>query len=199
MNIGVLASHNGTTLQALIDACEAGRLSATLALVISNNSQSGALRRAQRHALPHCHLSAKQHPDEGALDHAIGNALERHGVELIVLAGYMKKLGPHTLKRFEGRILNTHPSLLPKFGGQGMYGNRVHAAVLAADEAITGVSIHLVDADYDTGPVLAQCEIPVQPGDTVESLAHRVQAQERAFLVETLQGIIDQRIVLPTL
>lgn len=189
MNIGVLASHNGTTLQSIIDACEAGQLAAELKVVISNNSQSGALQRAQKHQLNHCHLSSKQFPDTEALDRALRETLEQYDVEWIVLAGYMKKLGPETLTRFRGRVLNTHPSLLPKFGGQGMYGGRVHQAVLDAGESQTGVSIHLVDGDYDTGPIVAQCEVAVEPNDTAESLARRVQSQERRLLVETLQAI----------
>jgi phosphoribosylglycinamide formyltransferase-1 len=134
-------------------------------------------------------LSSHTHPEPEALDAAICNTLVQHDADIVVLAGYMKKLGPRTLKQFEGRILNTHPALLPKFGGQGMYGSRVHEAVLAAGESTTGVSIHVVDAGYDTGPVIAQCEVPVYPNDTVESLAERVQTRERAFLVETLQAL----------
>ena len=106
-----------------------------------------------------------------------------------MLAGYMKKLGARTLEAFKGRILNTHPALLPRFGGQGMYGNRVHQAVLDAGETVTGITIHHVDAEYDAGPQFAQVEGPVEPGDTVESLAERVQARERRFLVETLGEI----------
>jgi phosphoribosylglycinamide formyltransferase 1 len=189
LHIGVLASHHGTTLQAILDACEAGTLRAQVVTVISNNSQSGAAQRAQRHAVPFAHLSGHTHPEPEALDEAICDTLVQHDADIVVLAGYMKKLGPRTLKQFEGRILNTHPALLPKFGGQGMYGSRVHEAVLAAGESTTGVSIHVVDAGYDTGPVIAQCEVPVHADDTVESLAERVQRRERAFLVETLQTL----------
>lgn len=189
LRIGVLASHNGTTLQAILDACEAGALTAQVVSVISNNSQSGAAQRAHRYAVPFAHLSDRTHPEPDALDEAIRDTLVQNDADIVVLAGYMKKLGPHTLKQFEGRILNTHPALLPKFGGQGMYGARVHEAVLAAGESMTGVSIHVVDAGYDTGPVIAQCEVPVHADDTVESLAERVQMHERAFLVETLQSL----------
>jgi phosphoribosylglycinamide formyltransferase-1 len=189
LRIGVLASHHGTTLQAILDACDAGTLTARVVSVISNNSQSGAAQRAHRHAVPFAHLSSHTHPAPEALDQAICDTLVQHNADIVVLAGYMKKLGPRTLKQFEGRILNTHPALLPKFGGQGMYGSRVHEAVLAAGESTTGVSIHVVDAGYDTGPVVAQCEVPVHANDTVESLAERVQTRERAFLVETLQTL----------
>jgi phosphoribosylglycinamide formyltransferase-1 len=196
--IGVLASGNGTTLQAIIDACEAGTLEATLSVVISNNSRSGAARRAKHHAIPFHHLSGKTHTAPGALDLAICRTLERYEVDLVVLAGYMKKLGPGTLERFSGRVLNTHPALLPKYGGQGMYGSRVHEAVLAAGESITGVSVHVVDSGYDTGPVVAQCQVPVLPGDTVNTIAARVQERERAFLVEVLQIIVEGGLSIPT-
>lgn len=196
MRLGLLASHRGTNLQAIIDACASGRLDAEPAVVISNNSGSGAAERARRHDIPFRHLSARTHATAAALDRAILETLEKHGVELVVLVGYMKKLGPQTLTRFAGRVINTHPALLPRFGGQGMYGMRVHEAVLAAGERETGVSVHVVDQDYDTGPVLAQCVVPVEPGDTPESLAERVLAREHAFLVETLAAIADGRIPL---
>lgn len=198
LRLGVLASHNGTTLQAIIDACESQMLTARIVTVISNNSQSGAARRAHHHAIPFFHLSSHAYPVPEALDQAICQALQDCQTDIVVLAGYMKKLGSHTLSHFQGRILNTHPSLLPKFGGQGMYGARVHAAVLDAGEATTGASIHLVDAEYDTGPVIAQCEVPVQAGDTVESLAERVQTRERVLLVETLQTIATGKLTLPS-
>jgi phosphoribosylglycinamide formyltransferase-1 len=137
------------------------------------------------------------HPDPADLDRAVLEALERHGTDLVVLAGYMKKLGPATLGRFKGRVLNIHPALLPKFGGPGMYGRRVHEAVLAAGEKESGVSIHIVDADYDTGPVIAQERVPVLPGDTPDSLAARVLEQEHRLLTATLGRIASGELPLP--
>ena len=198
ITIGILASHNGTVLQAIIDACQAGSLTATLSVVISNNSQSGAAQRTQQYAIPFYHLSGRTHPSPALLDRTICQTLERHDVNLVVLAGYMKKLGPATLQRFRGVVLNTHPALLPKFGGQGMYGSRVHEAVLAAGASVTGVSIHMVESEYDTGPVVAQCEVPVLPGDTVATLSARVQERERVFFVEVLQAIVGGHLLLPT-
>jgi phosphoribosylglycinamide formyltransferase-1 len=196
LNIGVLASHEGTTLQALLDACREKRLHARISVVISNNSDSGALRRARSAGVPGLHLSSKTHPAEDDLDRAICDGLSEHDVNVVLLAGYMKKLGPRTRERYAGRVINTHPALLPKFGGHGMYGTRVHSAVLEAGERVTGVSVHLVDQDYDSGAVLAQAEVPVEPGDTVETLATRVQARERAFLVEVLAEIAAGRLRL---
>jgi len=197
MNIGFLASHNGTNMQAIIDACKSGALQATPAVVISNNSSSGALARAQQEGIPHYHLSAKTHPDPALLDQAIRDTLLRHGVDTVVLAGYMKKLGPETLSRFQGRILNIHPALLPKFGGKGMYGMHVHEAVIAAGESESGVSIHIVDAEYDTGPVIAQARVPIEPADTPETLAKRVIQKEHMFFPEILRKIAIGELNLP--
>jgi phosphoribosylglycinamide formyltransferase-1 len=123
--------------------------------------------------------------------------LERHGADTVILAGYMKRLGDITLKAYRGRILNIHPALLPKFGGKGMYGKRVHEAVLAAGEKVTGVTIHLIDENYDTGPIINQCRVPVLENDTADSLSQRVLTHEHRLYVETLQMIADGRIRLP--
>ena len=165
MNIGVLASHEGTTLQAVLDACDGTRMPARISLVISNNSDAGALRRAQQAGVPTLHLSSKTHPAPDELDLAIESALKEHGAEIVLLAGYMKKLGPRTREAFAGRVINTHPALLPKFGGQGMYGAHVHRAVLEAKETLTGVTVHLVDQEYDAGAVIAQARVPVEAGE----------------------------------
>ncbi len=197
MNIGFLASHNGSNMQAIIDACKSGALQALPAVVISNNRDSGAIARAKQEKIPWYHLSGKTHPKPEDLDQAILDAMLKHDVDVIILAGYMKKLGMKTLSRFEGRVLNIHPALLPKFGGKGMYGMNVHEAVIAAGEKESGVSIHIVDADYDTGPVIAQARVPVEPTDTAEILAARVLRQEHKLFPETLQNIVDGKITLP--
>jgi phosphoribosylglycinamide formyltransferase-1 len=195
LHLGFLASHGGSNMQAIIDACKAGRLDAKPCVVVSNNSESMALQRAKNEGIPHYHISAVTHP--GPLeDEEILRVVRRHGVDTIILAGYMKMLGPATLRAYRGRILNIHPALLPKFGGKDMYGKRVHEAVLAAGEKVTGVTIHLVDEHYDTGPILNQCQVPVLPGDTADSLAERVLKHEHALYVETLQKMADGRIVL---
>jgi len=197
--IAIVGSHAGTNMQAIVDACEAGRLPVRVAVVVSNNSRSGVAERAVRHGLPFVHISALTHPGEGAADRAMAEVMAEHGAELVVLAGYMKKLGPATLKRFAGRILNTHPALLPKFGGQGMYGDRVHAAVIAARETESGPTVHVVDGDYDTGPVLTQVRVPVLPDDTVETLSERVKDAERPLLVQTIGRVATGELELPTL
>jgi phosphoribosylglycinamide formyltransferase-1 len=189
LRIGVLASGEGTTMQAILDACQAGELPARVVVVVSNNSDSGALRRARAVGVPAVHLSGKTHPDPAALERAIFDALRSNEAELVMLAGFMKKLGPGVLEHYRGRILNTHPALLPKFGGHGMYGMRVHEAVLAAGESESGPSVHLVEAEYDTGRVLARAQVPVLSGDTPQALAARVQDRERRLVVAVLTKV----------
>ena len=197
LTLGFLASHEGSNMHAIIDACRSGRLEAEPRVVISNNSGSMALRRARSQGVPGYHLSAKTHPSSTELDRAIGNTLADHEVDLVVLAGYMKLLGPITLSRYRGRILNIHPALLPDFGGRGMHGKKVHAAVLASRSKFTGVTIHLVDEEYDHGLIIAQAKVPILQHANVESLQTRVQEREHEFYVETLQKIISGDIRLP--
>ena len=196
MNLGFLASHRGSNMQAALDAIQAGELRAKAAALICNNRDAGAITRAERCGVPVHVLNATTHPDEKALDEAIRDALRAHDCELIVLAGYMKKLGPRVLAAFDGRIVNIHPSLLPRHGGHGMYGEHVHRAVLAAGEAVTGVTMHLVNAEYDQGRILAQETVPVLAGDTVATLSARGLETEHAFLVATLARIVSGEIKL---
>ena len=196
LQLGFLASHRGTNMQAILDACKTGRLQARPRVAISNNSDSGVLQRARKAGVPSAHLSTYTHPEPGALDRAILALLQAYGVEVVCLAGYMKRLGPRTLAAYRGRVLNIHPSLLPKFGGQGFYGEVVHRAVLAAGERETGATVHLVDEEYDQGPVLDQIQVPVEPDDSVETLSARVLQQEHRLYVRTLQRIASGEIEL---
>ena len=197
MKLGFLASHNGSNMQAIIDACKKGELPAKPVVVISNNNDSGALARAKKESIPHFHLSTKTHPSPDLLDQAILATLLAHAVDIVILAGYMKKLGNKTLAHFEGAILNIHPALLPKFGGQGMYGIHVHEAVIAAGETETGVTIHLVTEVYDTGAIIAQKKVPVMPGDTPQSLQVRVLKVEHTFFPTVLTEIERGTLSIP--
>jgi phosphoribosylglycinamide formyltransferase-1 len=195
LHLGFLASHGGSNMQAIIDACQQGQLDAALCVVVSNNSESMALQRARKAGIPAYHISAVTHPGAGE-DGEILRVLQRHGVDTVILAGYMKQIGPQTLAAYRGRILNIHPALLPKFGGRGLYGKRVHEAVLSAGERVTGVTIHVVDDLYDHGRILAQREVPVREGDTADSLAERVLQEEHRLYSETLRRIAAGEIVL---
>lgn len=192
--IGVLASGGGTNLQAILDSVDAGRLSAHVAVVISNNSTCGAMERARNRAIPAIHLSRATVASEEELDRAVLDALKDHLVQLVVLAGYMKKVGPQTIQAYRGRILNIHPALLPAFGGAGMYGRRVHEAVIASGASVSGVTVHLVDENYDHGPVVAQREVPVCAGDTAETLAARVLGQEHVLYPQVIQWFAERRV-----
>ena len=196
LRLGFLASHGGSNVQVIIDACGSGTLDAEPCVLVSNNSDAPVMARVRAAGIATYHLSSHTHPDPSLLDDAILEALTRHGAALIVLAGYMKKIGPRTLARYRGLVLNIHPALLPKFGGQGMYGRRVHEEVLAAGDRVTGVTVHLADEEYDRGPILAQREVPVVRGDTVDSLAARVLEAEHALYVETLARIARGEIRL---
>jgi phosphoribosylglycinamide formyltransferase 1 len=192
MRIGVLASHEGSVLQAVLDACVAGELCGSIALVISNNSSSGALRRARAAQIRALHLSSATHREPQALDRAIVAALDEARVDLVLLAGYMKQLGPQTLARYRRRIINTHPALLPRFGGVGMYGRRVHEAVLASGESTSGATVHWVEGEYDSGPILAQTTVPIDSGETAASLEAKVKIAERRLLLDTLAQLSQQ-------
>lgn len=193
--LGFLVSHRGSNMQAIIDACNKGRLEALPAVVISNNSACEALNRALREGIPHFVVNADVCANSArSADDYMLELLLRHHVDWVILAGYMKKLGAVIVNHFAGRILNIHPSLLPKFGGQGMYGLRVHEAVLAAGEGETGATVHLVDADYDQGPILAQQRVRIEPDDTAETLASRLLQIEHELFVETLSKVIRGEI-----
>jgi len=191
MNIAVFASHGGSDLQAIIDTCKQERINAKVCAVISNNSGSFALQRARDNNIPAFHFSLKTIKNPKALEKAILDTLIENNTQIIFLAGYLKKLGTSILKSFRNRVFNIHPSLLPKYGGKGMYGINVHAAVLSAKETETGITIHRVSDEYDKGEVIAQTKVPVEKGDTPEILAARVLMYEHVFIVETLEFIIS--------
>ena len=192
LKLGFLASGNGTSARAIINAIKAGELAAEARLMVSNNRGAAALDFAREAGVPALCIPTQADP-EGA-DESLAAELAEHGVELVVLSGYLRKLGPATLARYGGRIINIHPGPLPEFGGHGMYGRRVHEAVIAAGARASGVAIHLVDEEYDRGPILAQRSVPVEPGDTAESLEARVTAVEPLFFVETLRRITEGKL-----
>ena len=189
MRLAVLASHEGSTLQALIDACAAQTLDAEVVLVVSNNSKAGALRRAIAANIDTRHISIKTHGSEAAANQAIADALRDTKADWVLLLGYMKKMGEAILRQFSGRIINTHPALLPDFGGQGFFGRKVHEAVHAAGVNETGATLHIVGQDYDTGPIIAQIRVPVLSGDDIDAIELRVKTAERKLLVDTLSQI----------
>src|SRR2546427_368550 len=171
--LGVLASGRGSNLQAIVDAIAAGRCPARVAVVVSDRAEAPALARARRAGVEALHVDPRVHPDRVAVDRAVIDLLEKHGVELVCLAGYMRLLSPAFVAAFAGRILNVHPALLPAFPG-------LHAQrqALAHGVKVTGATVHLVDEGTDTGPIVLQAAVPVLEGDTEETLAARILAQE---------------------
>lgn len=176
--LGIFSSHRGSTLRAVAEACRTRLAESQIAIVLTNNNESGAMAVARENRIPCAYVSAKTHVDGAKRDAATLAILLEHNVNLVLLLGYMKKIGPAILNAYAGRILNTHPSLLPNYGGRGMYGIRVQEAVLANAETETGATIHLVDEEYDQGPIVLQSRLPITSGDTPLTLQSKVQAVE---------------------
>ena len=188
-NIVVFASGNGTTLQAVIDAIEEKNLIANIALVVSNNPKAYALERAKKANIPTYIIQEK---DNEKIDLELEKVLSKIDIDLIVLAGYLKLVGPKLIEKYT--IINTHPSLLPKYGGKGMYGMNVHRAVIDAKEEYSGVTLHYVNSEYDRGATIMQTVVKVSPTDTPEDLASKVQAAEKIQLIEVLKSFTTEKL-----
>lgn len=196
VKIAVLASGEGTNFESIVQASHEGKLKASVAGLIVNREGVGALGRAQRLGVPAKVLSLKKFPSREAWDRSLVSQLEIWNIDWVVLAGFLALIGPEMLKRFPQRIINSHPALLPKFGGAGMYGDRVHAEVLSKSETETGVTIHSIDAEYDRGKILAQERVKVLPGDSVATLSARVKAAEVALYPRVLNDLVTGRITI---
>ncbi|HEX6276672.1 MAG TPA: phosphoribosylglycinamide formyltransferase [Polyangiaceae bacterium] len=190
LNLGVLVSGNGTNLQAILDAVVGGALDARVRCVVSNKSDAFALERARRAGVPCLAISHKAYATREAFDEAVLAALREHGVEWVVLAGFMRVLTPGFLRAWGGRVVNVHPALLPSFPGV----NAV-AQALAYGVKVTGCTVHFVDEGVDSGPIIAQRAVPVVDGDDVESLAARVHVAEHELFVSVLAEIAAGRVV----
>jgi formyltetrahydrofolate-dependent phosphoribosylglycinamide formyltransferase len=177
--VAVCVSGGGSNLQALLDRLQ-GAAPARVVLVLSNRTDAGGLERARRAGIPAEVLSDPADASEWI------TRLGRRDVDQVVLAGYLKLVPPGVVQKYAGRIVNVHPALLPAFGGAGMYGKRVHEAVIASGAAESGPTVHLVDEVYDRGEILARRRVPVLPDDTPEQLAERVLAAEHALLPEVV-------------
>jgi len=194
--IGVLVSGEGTTLDALAVLAADGRLPVRIALVVADRPSAPAIERARRHGLPTLVLGPPD-AEPGPWSAALTRALEEGGVELVVTAGFYSILPDVWVDRWSGRAINLHPSLLPRHGGRGMYGARVHRAVLAAGDRETGATVHLVTRAVDAGPTIAQARLAVVAGESAESLRARLRPVEIDLLAETLRRFADGRLPLP--
>jgi len=196
IRIVVMVSGGGSNLEAILEAQETGRLpGGEVVLVISSNADAYALERAQNHGIETAVIERKAFAGDEAFQAAILEQLFKARADVVCLAGYLKKVGPGIIRRFRGRILNIHPALLPKYGGAGMYGHYVHEAVLAAGEKESGCSIHIVDEDFDHGPILAQVKVPVLPTDSPDTLAARILEQEHALYPKALREFCEKLTV----
>lgn len=188
-NLVVFASGNGSTLQAIIDAIKENRLDAKINLVVSNTKNAFALERAKEAGIPTYIISSKKMID---MDEELFAVLGNYDIDLIVLAGYLRMIGPKLLGKY--KIINTHPSLLPKFGGKGMHGMHVHQAVIDSKEKISGVTVHFVNSEYDRGDIIRQTTVEVLDTDDADSLSAKVQAAEKIQLIEVLQDFAENKI-----
>ena len=194
MNVAVFASGGGSNFQALIDRAGCGDLHCTLALCVGNNSSAVAFERARKHGIPTRHIGPSHFPSEQAYADALLAVLKEYHIDTIALAGYMKKIPRSVIAAYPCRIINIHPGLLPAFGGKGLYGEKVHQAVLESGAKISGITIHFVDEEYDHGPIIFQEAVQVLDGDDSHTLAERVLKLEHASYWRVLDAIAQGRI-----
>ena len=195
LHISVFASGRGSNFQALLQAIEEKKIpNADIVLVLSNNSDAGALEVARAHNIPAVHLSQKQFATEAEFNRKLLQTLEDHHANFIALAGYMKRIDPALIQRYRNRMINIHPALLPAFGGKGMYGLHVHEAVIASGARITGATVHIVDEQYDHGPIVLQSAVGVEDRDTPETLASRVLEIEHQLYPEAVRLFAEGKI-----
>lgn len=194
MNVAVFASGQGSNLKSIIEANKCGKLDARIVLVFSDKSDAGAFETARRNDIATRHIVRPSFSSDSDFDQAVITLLREHEVDFIALAGYLRMISPLIVKHYTDRILNVHPALLPAFGGKGMYGRKVHEAVLEYGCKVSGATVHLVEEGYDTGPPVLQRCVPVKHADTVETLAARVLEVEHNIYPEALQLFAEKRV-----
>jgi phosphoribosylglycinamide formyltransferase-1 len=194
LRLAIFASGRGSNFRAILNAIAAKRLHAQVVLLISNRPDAGALEIARTAGIPIAVIDEKYFVNMLDYERALLEELAKHEVNFIVLAGFLRKIPAGVVRHFRHRIVNIHPALLPSFGGKGLYGHRVHEAVLAYGCKVTGVTVHLVDEEYDTGPPVLQRCVPVLDDDTPETLAARVLEVEHQLYPEALQLFAEDRI-----
>lgn len=196
LKVGVMVSGGGTNLQAILDAVDAGKIrNASIEVVVSNNPGAYALERAKNHGIPAVCLSPKDFESREAFNEAFLAKVDEYDLDLIVLAGFLVKIPEAMVEKYEHRIINVHPSLIPSFCGVGYYGLKVHEAALARGVKITGATVHFVDEGMDSGPILLQKAVEVKPGDTPELLQRRVMEEaEWVILPRAIDMIANGQI-----
>lgn len=197
LKLAVLISGSGSNLQAIIDACADEDFPARVMCVISNRPDAHGLKRARDAGISAHIVDHKVYDSRADFEEVLDDTLNHYDLDLICLAGFMRILGAGFIGKWENQILNTHPSLLPKFGGEGMYGEHVHRAVLDAGESESGATIHFVIPDVDKGPIVLQRSVPVLEGDSIETLSARVIEQEHIAYPEAIAKIARERLEKP--
>ncbi|WP_375725096.1 phosphoribosylglycinamide formyltransferase [Arcobacter sp. KX21116] len=188
--IGILSSHNGSGFDTLLEACENKTINAQVILVISNNQEAKVLQKASLSHVPNFVVNAKKYPDEN-LDEKITKLMLEFKVDYIFLSGYMKKIEENLLKSFPNKIINSHPALLPKFGGKGMYGRFVHEAVIKEKQKESGCTIHFVNENYDEGKYIIQEKISLSSDESVETLEDKIKTLEKKAIVKAFKKILS--------
>lgn len=194
--IAVFASGRGSNFEALLRRIDEDKIPARIAAVISNNGEAGALQTARDNDIPAYYIERGNFETGEEFADTLDEVFDRHHVNFVALAGYIRKIPPRVLRRFPNRVLNIHPALLPKYGGKGMYGSRVHQAVIESGDIVSGATIHIVDEEYDQGPIIVQREVPVLPDDTPESLAARVLKVEHRIYAEAVKLFAENRVTI---
>jgi phosphoribosylglycinamide formyltransferase-1 len=194
MRLAVFASGGGTNFQAILDAVDRGTLPAEPVCCVSNVPDAGALERAERAGVPTAVVPPGDYDDPAAFGDALLDVLSAHDVTFVALAGYMIKVPANVVEAYRGRMTNVHPALLPAFGGQGMYGMHVHQAVIEYGAHWSGATVHLVDEEYDQGPIVLQEPVPVYPDDTPQALADRIKTVEHRLYPDALRLFAEGRV-----
>lgn len=187
-NLVFFASGSGTNFQSVIDAIESGQIEAQITGLVTNRSEAGAIKRAQKHCIPTFVIDS----NASDFEQKLLDLLSELNPDLIVLAGYLKKIPTVIINTYSGRVINIHPSLLPKYGGKGYYGMNVHRAVIENKEDVSGCTVHFVDEFYDNGQIIEQIEVPVSSTDTPESLAEKILRREHELLPNTIHKLLTQ-------
>jgi len=191
--IAVFASGSGTNFQSIIDAVESGKITATICGLLAGKPGIKAIKRARKHNIPVEILDKRNFHNDAVYEKKLNGILKQWSPDLIVLAGYLRKIPDSVVSTFKDRIINIHPSLLPEYGGKGFYGMHVHEAVIANNEIESGCTVHVVSEEYDQGKILGQVKVPVYPDDTPEILQQRVLMKEHQLLIQVINELITQK------
>jgi phosphoribosylglycinamide formyltransferase-1 len=193
LNLAIFGSGNGSNCKAIFKAIQEKKLAAEIKLIISDQENAGILQFAREHQIPGYWISSQCYPTKDLFYERLIDTLQKHHTDLIVLAGYLKKIGVPLISKFQNRIINIHPALLPSFGGKGMYGLRVHQSVIDSGVKVTGITVHLVDDQYDHGAIVLQRTTEVCDDDSPESLSAKVLKLEHEYYYQAIRRLTENK------